>query len=122
MSPATTNLAGSATRGVLTAELSRGRSPSHSLPVTDTDNAPLDCPVFSELTSHKTLWRSKTTVGILGFGGVGRAMADHFAALGVNVIASDIQGPYTPLPAGYVKFRQCFLYFGYFELDVRGHT
>ena len=64
------------------------------------ENAPLDCPVFSSLTSHPTLWRSKTTVGIMGFGGVGKAMADHFHRLGVRVIATDLAGPYSPLPDG----------------------
>ena len=36
------------------------------------DDAPLDCPVFSELTTHKTLWNSGSTVGIVGFGAVGK--------------------------------------------------
>ena len=56
------------------------------------DTAPLDCPVFSSLVSHRTLWRSKTTIGVMGFGAVGKAMAAHFAAIGVNIMASDIVG------------------------------
>lgn len=35
-------------------------------------DAPLDCPVFSDLTTHRTLWRSQMTVGIMGFGSVGK--------------------------------------------------
>lgn len=64
-------------------------------------NAPLDCPSFSAMTTHKTLWRNPNlTIGVLGFGAVGKAMVDHFAPFGNKIIASDIRGPYSPLPKG----------------------
>merc|ERR1719240_1778491 len=65
------------------------------------ENAPLDCPVMSSLTSHHTLWRSNTIIGIMGFGHVGKVMADHFVRLGVkHVIATARTGPFEPLPDG----------------------
>ncbi len=68
------------------------------------DDAPLDCPSFSGLTMHPTLWRSKTVIGIMGFGAVGKAMADHFSRMRMTVIATDIKGPYSPLPEGVTWF------------------
>lgn len=35
-------------------------------------DAPLGCPVYSDLTTHRPMWRSKTTIGVMGFGSVGR--------------------------------------------------
>ena len=59
-------------------------------------NSPYGCTAASTYTSHRTF--SSLTVGILGYGHIGRAVAKMAAGLGATVVASDPHGPFEPPP------------------------
>lgn len=61
------------------------------------DDAPSRCPPVSALTSHPVLMNQ--TLGILGYGAIGRAIARRSAALGMRTVATKQHGPFAPPPA-----------------------
>eukprot|EP01047_Picozoa_sp_COSAG01_P065662 COSAG01_NODE_8908_length_2619_cov_3.984921_2_plen_239_part_00 len=60
-------------------------------------DTPYGCRAASTSTSHVTF--SSLTVGVLGYGHIGRAVARMAAGLGATVVASDVRGPFDPPPA-----------------------
>ncbi|KAL3930413.1 MAG: hypothetical protein SGPRY_001546, partial [Prymnesium sp.] len=66
--------------------------------------APLSCPPVTDLTDHLELGGKDTTIGVIGFGTVGKNVAEHFSALKLRVIVSTHSGPYSPVPAGLAWF------------------
>jgi len=59
-------------------------------------DAPLNCPFPQELTSHPVLMGM--TMGILGYGVLGEAVARRAAAMGMRTVATKRQGPFDPPP------------------------
>eukprot|EP00931_Biecheleriopsis_adriatica_P067425 TRINITY_DN41566_c0_g1_i1.p1 TRINITY_DN41566_c0_g1~~TRINITY_DN41566_c0_g1_i1.p1 ORF type:complete len:396 (+),score=57.57 TRINITY_DN41566_c0_g1_i1:48-1235(+) len=60
-------------------------------------DAPEHCGPDSRLTAHRTLMG--TTLGVLGYGKIGEAVARRAAALGMRVVATKLHGPFEPAPA-----------------------
>eukprot|EP00930_Biecheleria_cincta_P085843 TRINITY_DN75208_c0_g1_i1.p1 TRINITY_DN75208_c0_g1~~TRINITY_DN75208_c0_g1_i1.p1 ORF type:complete len:398 (+),score=53.01 TRINITY_DN75208_c0_g1_i1:58-1251(+) len=60
-------------------------------------DAPLHCQPDSRLTAHPTLMGM--TLGVLGYGKIGQAVARRAAALGMRVVATKLHGPFEPTPA-----------------------
>jgi phosphoglycerate dehydrogenase-like enzyme len=60
-------------------------------------NTPFGCDAASTGTSHTTF--ASLTVGVLGYGHIGRAVASMAAGLGATVVATDTVGPFDPPPA-----------------------
>jgi len=61
------------------------------------DDAPQRCPSTQQLTGHPVLMNQ--TMGILGYGKIGKAVAKRSAALGMRTIATKLHGPFFPPPA-----------------------
>ena len=61
-------------------------------------SAAAGCEPASVATNHTMV--SDLTIGVLGYGGIGKAVAMRAAALGATVIATKRHGPFTPTPAG----------------------
>jgi len=61
-------------------------------------DAPKDCPTPRQLTEHRVLMNQ--TMGVLGYGGIGEAVARRAAALGMRVVATKLSPPFTPTPPG----------------------
>lgn len=59
-------------------------------------DAPTTCPYASTLTSHPVMMNQ--TMGILGYGKIGEAIARRSAALGMRTIATKMHGPFSPPP------------------------
>lgn len=60
-------------------------------------DAPARCPSVRDLTSHEVLMNK--TLGVLGYGKIGEAIARRSAALGLRTIATKVHGPFTPPPS-----------------------
>eukprot|EP00746_Dinoflagellata_sp_MGD_P060891 gnl/MRDRNA2_/MRDRNA2_25803_c0_seq1.p1 gnl/MRDRNA2_/MRDRNA2_25803_c0~~gnl/MRDRNA2_/MRDRNA2_25803_c0_seq1.p1 ORF type:complete len:407 (-),score=67.53 gnl/MRDRNA2_/MRDRNA2_25803_c0_seq1:120-1205(-) len=60
-------------------------------------DAPQTCKYTSTLTSHPVLMNQ--TMGILGYGKIGQAIARRSAALGMRTIATKTHGPFSPPPS-----------------------
>jgi len=56
-------------------------------------DAPSGCPSDSSLTAHPTLMNK--TMGVLGYGNIGKAVAKRAAALGMKVLATRRHGPFS---------------------------
>lgn len=65
-------------------------------------DAPLRCPPAESLTSHPVLMGQ--TMGILGYGTIGEAVARRSSAMGMRTIATRRKGPFTPTPPGLTWF------------------
>ena len=59
-------------------------------------DAPNRCPSPAELTSHPVLMNQ--TIGVLGYGKIGKAVARRSTALGMRTVATKVHGPFTPTP------------------------
>lgn len=61
------------------------------------DDAPRDCPATSTITEHPTLMGA--TLGVLGYGTIGKALAGRAGGLGMRVVATKRHVPEGPPPA-----------------------
>ena len=59
-------------------------------------DSPFGCPSASDATRHKTF--ASLTVGVLGYGNIGRVVATMAAGLGATVVATTLHGPFEPPP------------------------
>ena len=62
------------------------------------EDAPRRCASDTSLTRHPTLMGQ--TMGVLGYGAIGQAVASRAAALGMRTVATRRHGPFTPAPSG----------------------
>ena len=60
-------------------------------------DSPFGCPSASDATRHKTF--ASLTVGVLGYGNIGRVVASMAAGLGATVVAPNRHGPFEPPPS-----------------------
>ena len=60
-------------------------------------DSPYSCPAASDATRHKTF--ASLTVGVLGYGNIGRVVASMAAGLGATVVATKLHGPFHPPPS-----------------------
>ena len=60
-------------------------------------DAPRECPADSAATNHTMV--SDLTIGVLGFGRIGKGVAKRVAAMDSTVVATKRHGPFTPPPA-----------------------
>jgi len=60
--------------------------------------APRYCPSTKDLTSHPVLMGQ--TLGVLGYGNIGQAVARRSASLGMRTVATKRHSPFWPLPPG----------------------
>jgi len=59
-------------------------------------DAPMRCPSRQQLTAHPVLMNQ--TLGVLGYGKIGEAVARRSAALGMKTVATKVHGPFSPPP------------------------
>lgn len=60
------------------------------------DDAPVRCASPQQMTAHPVLMSQ--TMGVLGYGMIGEAVARRSAALGMRTVATKVHGPFTPTP------------------------
>lgn len=61
-------------------------------------DAAMECAPASTATNHTMF--SDLTIGVLGYGNIGKQVADRAAALGATVVATRRHGPFSPPPPG----------------------